>query len=90
MLKKKASLTKVLLRLSVLVTVSENVECKICQSYTLICETISTYPVKSVFNISDESQTKDKIVDNSLINLIKAFSSEMQHAALSTFSLAFN
>ena len=90
MLKKKTLLIKALSRLSVLITVSENVECKICQSYTLIHETILTYSVRLVFNISNKLQTKDKIVDNLLTNLIKAFSSETQHAALLTFSLVFN
>ena len=90
MSKKKVSLIKTMLRLSVSVTISENIECKICQSYTLIYETIFTYSVKLVFSIFNESQTKDKIVNNSLINLIKAFSLETQHAALLTFSLTFN
>ena len=74
MSKKKASLTITLLRLSVLITVSENIECKIYQLCTLIHETILTYFIKLVFNIFDDLQTKDKIVSNSLANLIKAFS----------------
>ena len=81
---------KALSRLSVSVTVSENIECKTYQSHTLICETILTYSVRLVFNIFNESQIKDKIIDNLLVNLIKAFSSETQHAALSTFSLTFD
>ena len=68
---------KVLSRLSVSVTVSENVVCNICQSHTLICETILTYSVRSVFDIFNESQIKDKIINNLLANLIKAFSLEM-------------
>ena len=90
MLKKKASLIKAQLRLSAPVTISENVEYKTYQSHTLICKTILTHSIKLVFNISDKSQIKDKIVNNLLMNLIKAFSSGTQHAALLTFSLAFN
>ena len=81
---------KALLRLSVLITISENVECKTYQSHTLIYKTILTHFVESVFDISYKLLTKDKIVDNLLVNLIKAFSSGMQHAALLTFSLTFD
>ena len=75
--KKESFAHKSTIKIICLITVSENVECKTYQSHTLIYKTILTHSVKLVFNIFNKSQTKDKIVDNLLINLIKAFSSEM-------------
>ena len=55
MSKKKASLIKAQSRLFVLVTISENIKHKTYQSCSLIYETILTYSVELVFNISDKS-----------------------------------
>ena len=88
--KKKASPSKALTKLPALASVSQPSERKARRARASMREVLPARPAGRVFDISDELQAKGEVVGNSLATIVKVFSPGTQHAALTTFTSAFD